>query len=170
MKVIAVLFAILHAKLPRIVHHHRSARPVMKFEQNDFSSEDFTYEWTDTTIKDAWVLIFNQGKKNEGVYTISKSERSSILAFESVSDATRFAHVLAASNFHLASCVKWKALQISIFCELNNFNVTILPPGALFTPPDTNEFTLSDDFRDRLELLFPQEPDNCSDDDCTSSY
>ena len=43
----------------------------------------------------AWVLIFNEGQDNEGVYTHSEQGGSdSLLAFENLHDAEHFAQVL----------------------------------------------------------------------------
>ena len=57
-----------------------------------------------------WVLIFNQGKHDEGVYTLQgKATKANayVLAFERTDDADRFAQLLQAEGFDLATPLRW---------------------------------------------------------------
>ena len=53
-------------------------------------------------LQGAWVLIFNEGQHDEGVYTLqgrcSSNIRAYVLAFELTDDANRFAQLLQAEG------------------------------------------------------------------------
>ena len=51
----------------------------------------------------AWVLIFNAGQQNEGVYTL-QGRTAYVLAFERTDDAERFAQLLQADGFDEPTC------------------------------------------------------------------
>lgn len=91
----------------------------------------------------AWVLIFNPGQVDEGVYTLQgRSEQASayVLAFERTDDADRFAQLLQAEGFDLATAMCWDAEQLQTFCDAGQFEVSLVPKGTLLTPPSKNEY------------------------------
>lgn len=92
--------------------------------------------------EDAWVLIFNPGKTNEGVYTLQGRALPSVLAFESMSDADRFSRALAAEQFHQPTPMKWRNDQLSQFCSAGQFELSVVPMGAEITPPTENSYDL----------------------------
>jgi hypothetical protein len=144
----------------------------------------------------AWVLIFNEGRQNEGVYTLqglSGSAPASVLAFEHVEDADRFAHALhAEGGFDRPTALRWMAGQLATFCDDTGFALEFVPRGEMPIPPSKNEYDpdtmdrgqAGDSerkypgdgsgrgdpyiaYRLRLEALFPQRPINCADEeDC----
>ena len=137
--------------------------------QMDYS-DSYMHDWMNLNMSSAWVLIFDEGTSTEGVYTVSvtESSQSAVLAFESLLDARKFAQMLEQNDFYLASCVKWQAQRISVFCEKNDLHVMILPPGNVPLPPKINDPSALSDFRfgQTLESLYPKIPENCDDDDC----
>ena len=136
-------------------------------------------------LEAAWVMIFNMGKPNEGVYI----HEASVLAFECTDDANHYAQLLLEKGFDLAVPLLWSADQLTTFCHTAGFQVSVVPHGTLPMPPSNhyepmNEFDQlggtghqgesafeSAQRRDAytankmwLEELFYQ-PD-CDDDDC----
>ena len=95
------------------------------------------------SVDTAWVLIFNAGKSNEGVYTLqgrSKASSAYVLAFERTDDAERFALQLQGEGFDLATPLCWDARQLEAFCEAGDFEVSLVTEGTLITPPRKNEY------------------------------
>lgn len=94
--------------------------------------------------EDAWVLIFNPGKTNEGVYTLQGRALPSVLAFESMSDADRFSRALAAEQFHQPTPMKWRNDQLSQFCSAGQFELSVVPmvraPNPRHKHTDTYEW------------------------------
>lgn len=91
----------------------------------------------------AWVLIFNAGRHDEGVYTLQgRTSRASayVLAFERTDDAERFAQLLQAEGFDIPTPLMWNIEQLSNFCEAGPFEVSLVPQGTLITPPTKNEY------------------------------
>ena len=118
----------------------------------------------------AWVLIFDANTPDEGVYMIQEnSENISILTFETFEDAHKFALQLTNTGYEMATPTRWDAGRISRFCEIGKFQVIVVPYGKVFAhvPADTTQSL--DAQRRQLEFLFPKTPDNCTDEDCTSS-
>lgn len=140
-------------------------------------------------LAEAWVLVFNAGQHDEGVYTQAQQGKpASILAFECTHDADHFVKLLQAKGFGDASPMRWDADQLTRFTQESGLEVTIMSRGNLPTPPETfnrprpgpggdperkypGDGTKRPDaytaYRRRLEALFPRKPDNCRDDDCT---
>ncbi|KAL3933313.1 MAG: hypothetical protein SGPRY_000338, partial [Prymnesium sp.] len=111
-----------------------------------------------------WVLIFNLGRNDEGVYTLqgrTSTASSYVLAFEQTDEvphrpsesceewdsheprqlqAQRFAALLQAEGFDLPEPVEWQSDQIRTFCDAGQFELGIVPTGALLTPPAHNEY------------------------------
>lgn len=87
-------------------------------------------------LEEAWVLIFNVGKQDEGVYTLQgRTERAAayVLMFEFTDDADRFAQLLQAEGFEGATPLKWAAEQIHAFCLAGEFEVSLVPQVRLIT-------------------------------------
>merc|ERR1719506_735509 len=95
----------------------------------------------------AWVLIFNEGRQNEGVYTLqglSGSAPASVLAFEHVEDADRFAHALhAEGGFDRPTALRWMAGQLATFCDDTGFALEFVPRGEMPIPPSKKSTTLT---------------------------
>jgi len=145
-------------------------------------------------LASAWVLLFNPGRHNEGVYTLTleASASSSVLAFESTDDANRFADLLLNKGFDRATPVRWNADKLTSYCHAADFKVELMRRGNIPTPPSKNKYDPGTQaaperaypgggsgvrsrrldpytsYRLRLEAIFPQKPADCADDDCVS--
>ena len=91
-------------------------------------------------LASAWVLIFNSGQRNEGVYTLQAMASSSVLAFESTDDANRFADLLINKGFDRATPVCWDTDKLTSYCHAADFKVELVPRGNVPTPPPKNEY------------------------------
>jgi len=89
-----------------------------------------------------WVLLFNPQQHDEGVYTLQgrADSRTYIVAFEQGDESERFAQMLQAEGFDLATPTEWSAVQVATFCERAGFEISLVPKGALLLPPATNVY------------------------------
>jgi hypothetical protein len=142
-------------------------------------------------LKEAWVLVYNVGQENEGVFTQTQNGQShTLVAFEEGRDADRFAHILSGEGFEPATPICWDADHLAGFTHQSGMDVMLVPRGELPPPPTTFDMngmggrhpggdperkypgdgTMRPDVysaqRPRLEELLGREPDNCGDDDC----
>jgi hypothetical protein len=95
------------------------------------------------SLKAAFVLIFNPGQTDEGVYTLqgrATSASAYVLAFERTEDGSRFAELLRAEGFDQATLVPWDKMQFNSFCSAGMFEVSLVPTGTLIVPPSKNEY------------------------------
>jgi len=99
-------------------------------------------------VEGAWVLLFNPGMHNEGVYTLAATDGSDgggsdgLLMFELWEDAASFAALLEADGDGLEShvpkaCMK-SASWISSFCE----RAIYVKKGCHLFPPANNKFDM----------------------------
>ena len=106
----------------------------------------------------AWVLLFNAGERNEGVYTLQgrqapdKGRGTYVLAFEQHEEACRFGMMLQAQGFDLATATKWTSELLVDFCDVANFSLGFVPDASLLMPPEQNYF-VADEPRSNEELL-----------------
>ena len=100
-------------------------------------------------LEHSWVLIFNAGQDDEGLYTLQGSEASVqqhgndgtyVLAFEQHEEASRFAMLLQAQGFDMPTATEWPAEQLSEFCSSTEFGLGFVPHEALLVPPQLNYF------------------------------
>ena len=89
----------------------------------------------------AHVLVFNVGQPDEGVYTLQGKVASThaaayVLAFERTSDAEAFAKNLQGEGFDLATPMCWEFEQLAQFCDMGQFEVSLVPqvPALCHTP------------------------------------
>jgi len=110
-------------------------------------------------LDSAYVLIFNAGQQDEGVYTLqgrAAQANAYVLAFELNDDAGRFAQLLQAEGFDLATPLKWEVDTLAKFCSAGSFEVSLVPKGTLITPPAKNEY--DKDAFERLQTPAADEP------------
>lgn len=94
-------------------------------------------------LNKAWVLLFNADREDESVYTLEGGPDGSstyVLIFEHQDDAESFADRLSAEGFDLATTQCWYKDQLESFCEYAQFEVSLVPQGALLTPPTENVY------------------------------
>jgi len=109
-------------------------------------------------IRECFVLIFNAGMPDEGVYTLQGRETSLdtyVLGFELKDEADRFATLLEAQGFGMPDALLWPTEQVSDFCQVAEFGLSFVPQNTLFMPPahnyyDVDAFNALQD--DQLEL------------------
>jgi hypothetical protein len=121
-----------------------------------------------------YVVIFNEGTENEGVYTLqSKAEpgKNYLLTFDDKDDADRFAGFLEGEGMEgmdgseSSACGKplmWDTQMIKEYCNSCAYAVTHVPVGVMFTPPRSNGYD-EDAFR-ALEIA-RQSPDQRASDE-----
>lgn len=87
-----------------------------------------------------FVLMFNARTENEGIHTIRKGDRNTILMFESEDDATRYALLLEAQDFPTPTPEAIDAEEIQQFCESAGYDWEIVPENSnsVVTPPEVN--------------------------------
>jgi hypothetical protein len=89
-----------------------------------------------------YVVIFNEGTPNEGVYTLQSRDdpaRTHLLTFEHTEDADRFASLLQGQGLpELGKPVLWDAENTKEYCNTCEYAVTHVPVGTMFTPPRNN--------------------------------
>ena len=87
-----------------------------------------------------YVLLFNPGTENEGIYTLKMREddRNVVLMFESEEDATRYGLLLEAQDFLSPSVEPIESEEVEEFCEEAEYECVLVPEGTLAIPPETN--------------------------------
>ena len=93
-----------------------------------------------------YVLLYNVGTDNEGIHTISKDDKHTILIFESSADATNFARQLGEQigeqNFPVPSVEAMEAEEIFWFCKKSGYDWEFVAQGTDRTPPSQNQKTV----------------------------
>jgi len=89
-----------------------------------------------------WVLIFNVGLPNEGVYTAQDFETGApvLVAFDRIHEADGFARDLEDEGLADLRPMVWQAEQVRTFCEAVGCQLGMVPFGANVSPPSENEF------------------------------
>lgn len=87
-----------------------------------------------------YVLLFNPGTDNEGIYTLKMQEedRNVVLMFESEEDATRYGLLLEAQDFLSPAVEPIESEEVEEFCEEAEYECVLVPEGTLALPPETN--------------------------------
>ncbi|KAJ1633898.1 hypothetical protein T492DRAFT_837288 [Pavlovales sp. CCMP2436] len=102
-------------------------------------SEDLFEVEEEREIDSSWVLVFQPGSEDEGVYTVQDDdEQTFVLAFEAHEDATRFAQQLEAEDFDKPNLVEWDMDILTEFCEEGQFLIGLVPQGVMLMPPRQN--------------------------------
>ena len=84
------------------------------------------------------VLLYNVGTANEGIHTIQVGEKDIVLMFESEDDATRYAILLEAQDFHTPSVETIESEEIEAFCSQAGYESKLITEGQLEIPPESN--------------------------------
>eukprot|EP00316_Scyphosphaera_apsteinii_P017389 CAMPEP_0119298034 /NCGR_PEP_ID=MMETSP1333-20130426/241_1 /TAXON_ID=418940 /ORGANISM="Scyphosphaera apsteinii, Strain RCC1455" /LENGTH=180 /DNA_ID=CAMNT_0007299025 /DNA_START=143 /DNA_END=685 /DNA_ORIENTATION=+ len=89
-----------------------------------------------------WVLLFQPGELNEGVYTLQGrvDSRTYILAFELLEDAGRFAELLSAEGFDCPVPCEWTNRQVAEFCSSAGYTLSMVDEGTVLMPPMHNVY------------------------------
>ena len=101
-------------------------------------------------VEAPWVLIFNKGREDEGMYTLQgretpeKGSGTFVMAFERQEEASRFSMLLQAQGFGMPTATSWASEELSDFCASADFGLGFVPTGALlFSPTLTPTLTLT---------------------------
>ena len=96
-------------------------------------------------VETPWVLIFNAGTHEEGMYTLQGRKTSPecsgtfALAFEGRDGASRFAMLLQAQGFGMPTAVAWDAAEFIDFCASADFGIGFVRTDARLFPPQVLE-------------------------------
>ncbi|MGB3693684.1 MAG: DUF3110 domain-containing protein [Spirulinaceae cyanobacterium] len=85
-----------------------------------------------------YVLLFNARTENEGIHSIQISGRNQVLMFESEDDATRFALMLEAQDFPLATVEEIDSEEVESICRDAGYGYKLVEQGTLELPPEQN--------------------------------
>ncbi|XGV87965.1 MAG: DUF3110 domain-containing protein [Limnothrix sp. BL-A-16] len=108
-----------------------------------------------------FVLLFNARTENEGIYSIwlrdgEGVERNCVLMFEDEDDATRYAGLLEAQDFPLATVEPIEDDEVREFCKEAGYECQLVAQGELAIPMETNRST--DDMSWQVEGEAPPTP------------
>jgi len=98
------------------------------------------------SVQESWVLIFNKGREDEGMYTLQgretpeKGSGTFVMAFARQEEASRFSMLLQAQGFGMPTASAWSSEELSDFCMTADFGLGFVPHGALVFPPEDNYF------------------------------
>jgi hypothetical protein len=93
------------------------------------------------------VLLFNARTENEGIYTLQKAVRrgdgkeyhtNPVVLFETQEDAERYAGLLEAQDFPVATVESLEPYEVSKFAADAGYSTSLIPAGTLFLPPMNN--------------------------------
>lgn len=85
-----------------------------------------------------YILLFNANTDDEGIHTVQRGDRNTILMFQEEDDAMRFAMMLEAQDFPEPAVEAIDSEEIKLFCQKANYDWEIVEPGQLALPPETN--------------------------------
>jgi hypothetical protein len=104
-------------------------------------------------METAYVVVFNSGTPQEGVYTLETSQgqtKGELLTFERTEDAAKFCRELQGNDFEVvgdkqsvslqAQALPWATGRISEFCSTGDFAVAFVPAGGRISPPGKNMY------------------------------
>lgn len=94
-----------------------------------------------------FVLLFNSGTKNEGIYTFKHGERNTVFMLEEEEDASHYALLLEKQDFPKSTIESFEREDIEIFCQEAGYGARLIPPyydpqsgyeRQIVIPPSTN--------------------------------
>ncbi|CAM9876507.1 unnamed protein product [Ectocarpus sp. 12 AP-2014] len=94
----------------------------------------------------AYVVVFNQGEPEEGVYTLFVQGRNVLRAWQDKPEAARYALMLRAEDLPLGRPTELPMSQIIEFCKDNGVGLEIVPRGRGLHPPSRNKPQIDFDY------------------------
>ena len=95
-----------------------------------------------------FVLLFNAGEANEGIYTLKHEGRNTVLMFEEEDDASQYATLLEKqAAFPRATVESFEREDIEIFCQNAGYEARFIPSyydpqsgyeRQILVPPSSN--------------------------------
>ncbi|CAM9804531.1 unnamed protein product [Ascophyllum nodosum] len=87
----------------------------------------------------AYVLVYNQGQAEEGVYTLFVEGRNVLRAWEEKTEAARYALMLRTEDLPLGKPTELRMMEIISFCKENGVGLELVPRGRGLQPPSINK-------------------------------
>ncbi|MBF2098916.1 MAG: DUF3110 domain-containing protein [Gloeomargaritaceae cyanobacterium C42_A2020_066] len=85
-----------------------------------------------------YVLIYNPGTDNEGIYSLKIETQDVVLMFAEEDDAVRYAGLLEAQDFPAPVVEAIDDQDVEAFCQSAGLEAQLVPAGTLATPPEQN--------------------------------
>eukprot|EP00639_Heterosigma_akashiwo_P028559 CAMPEP_0194680692 /NCGR_PEP_ID=MMETSP0295-20121207/11604_1 /TAXON_ID=39354 /ORGANISM="Heterosigma akashiwo, Strain CCMP2393" /LENGTH=334 /DNA_ID=CAMNT_0039566465 /DNA_START=8 /DNA_END=1013 /DNA_ORIENTATION=- len=85
-----------------------------------------------------FILLYNVGTDNEGIYTLSIGEENIALGWENKLEAQKYAMMLKAQDFFVPTPEMIPTEEMVIFCKDSNCLFEVVPKGSNLTPPEAN--------------------------------
>jgi hypothetical protein len=83
-----------------------------------------------------FILLFNARTENEGIHTLHREGRDTVLMFEAEDDATRYGLLLEAQDFPSPTVEAIDDEEVKDFCASAGYGWELIPEGALAIPPE----------------------------------
>jgi Protein of unknown function (DUF3110) len=85
-----------------------------------------------------WILIYNSGTDNEGIYSRFQDGKNQVVAFETEDDALRYSIMLEAQDFPEPKVERIDEDELREFCAGANLTLAIVTSKDLAVPPEQN--------------------------------
>ncbi|MGQ9865156.1 MAG: DUF3110 domain-containing protein [Pseudanabaenaceae cyanobacterium] len=85
-----------------------------------------------------WVLLYNVGSDNEGIYTRWENGRNRVVAFVQEDDAIRYAAMLEAQDFPYPQVEALAQDELEAFCQEAGLETIVVEPDELLLPLEHN--------------------------------
>jgi Protein of unknown function (DUF3110) len=90
------------------------------------------------TIRRLWILIYNSGRDNEGIYARFEGGKNTVVAFETEDDALRYSIMLEAQDFPEPKVERIDEEELEEFCRDSNLGLMVVNGADLAVPPSQN--------------------------------
>jgi hypothetical protein len=85
-----------------------------------------------------WILLYNAGSDNEGIYTRYEGGINKIVGFKSEDDAVRYAGLLEAQDFPAPMVEAIDEFEVQEFCRGAGLDLIVVGDTELLMPPEQN--------------------------------
>jgi len=90
------------------------------------------------TSSRVWILIYDSGTDNEGIYSRFENGRNQVVAFETEDDALRYSIMLEAQDFPEPKVERIDEDELREFCAGASLELVIVTGKDLAVPPEQN--------------------------------
>ncbi|MDX1977779.1 MAG: DUF3110 domain-containing protein [Pseudanabaenaceae cyanobacterium bins.68] len=85
-----------------------------------------------------WILLYNSGTDNEGIYARYEGGKNTVIAFDQEDDALRYSVMLEAQDFPEPKIERISETELRQFCLESNLSLLVISPTDLVLPPEQN--------------------------------
>lgn len=85
-----------------------------------------------------WILLYNSGTDNEGIYARYENGQNTVIAFDQEDDALRYSVMLEAQDFPQPKIERISEVELRQFCQEANLALLVISPTDLVLPPEQN--------------------------------